>query len=45
MRYNLQDYAYELNKEAAALAKKSAEKYTMLKSTQLKLNLVLLLVY
>ncbi len=28
MRYNLQDYAYELNKEAAILAKKSAQKYT-----------------
>lgn len=28
MRYNLQDYAYELNKEAASLAKKSAEKYS-----------------
>lgn len=26
-RYNLQDYAYELNKEAAILAKKSAAKY------------------
>ncbi len=27
VRYNLQDYAYELNKEAAALAKQSAEKF------------------
>lgn len=27
MRYNLQDYAYELNKEAAIIAKKSALKY------------------
>lgn len=28
MRYNLQDYAYELNKTAAEVAKRSAEKYT-----------------
>jgi 5-methyltetrahydrofolate--homocysteine methyltransferase len=27
-RYNLQDYAYELNKAAASLAKESAEKFT-----------------
>lgn len=28
MRYNLQDYAYELNKVAAEVAKESAEKFT-----------------
>ena len=28
VRYNLQDYAYELNKEAAVLAKKSTTKFT-----------------
>jgi len=28
MRYNLQDYAYELNKAAAEVAKESTEKYT-----------------